>query len=190
MSPALLTSISRLPSAVTAVETICCHVASRETSPATATARPPSEISAATASAPAWFRSLTRTAAPSCASRSAIARPMPCPAPVTTATLSSSVTSQPPRHWMPSTSWRPAAEPAGAVDSLPGCDAALGGARSDHLVFGGVPAFDQRRRRVAIGQEVVARPVLLAGGLVAKDLEQREARRIRRLPIDLEPLAA
>src|SRR5215469_6159453 len=48
-------------------------------------------ISSATRFAPSWFRSTTTTAAPSAASRLAVASPIPEPEPVTTATLSLSL---------------------------------------------------------------------------------------------------
>lgn len=52
------------------------------------TARPPACVIAATVPwPPASFKSATTTAAPSRANNSAIARPMPLPAPVTTADL-------------------------------------------------------------------------------------------------------
>src|SRR6516225_725971 len=58
---------------------------------ATPMALPPAPlISSATASAPLWLRSAIATAAPACASVSAICLPMPLAAPVTTATLPSS----------------------------------------------------------------------------------------------------
>src|SRR5215467_12703330 len=57
-----------------------------------ASALPPAlRISSATRFAPSWFRSTTTTAAPSAASRLAVASPIPEPEPVTTATLSLSL---------------------------------------------------------------------------------------------------
>src|SRR5215211_3034307 len=66
---------------------ICSTASASETSPGTAAARPPdSFIRATTSSAVSLFRSLTTTCSPSLASFSAIARPIPLPAPVTRAT--------------------------------------------------------------------------------------------------------
>jgi len=64
--------------------------ADRVTSTRTAAARPPAFSIAATVSAdPASFTSATTIAAPSLASRCAVARPIPDPAPVIIATLPS-----------------------------------------------------------------------------------------------------
>ena len=81
--PALATITSTLPSS-TAARSTRPNTASRSvTSAGTATARPPAAvISSATDSAPALFTSLTATACPSRASRSAMPRPMPRAAPV------------------------------------------------------------------------------------------------------------
>ena len=103
MMPALLTRMSRRPNCSTAVSTSACAPAVVATSLVSATAAPPAAtISAATsdagpASAPTPSieppRSLTTTLAPRSASRSACARPMPRPAPVTTATRPSKLCS-------------------------------------------------------------------------------------------------
>src|SRR5208282_2313372 len=65
------------------------HSAGSETSPATLAARPPAaRISSATPSTSAAVRAATSTAAPSRANRSATARPIPRPPPVTIARCS------------------------------------------------------------------------------------------------------
>src|SRR5438876_2082111 len=79
------------PSCRTAVSTMRSPKSLAVTSPLQATARPPSfSVRAMVSLAGASSRSLTTTAAPSRASRSATCWPMPCPEPVTTATLPSS----------------------------------------------------------------------------------------------------
>src|SRR5213080_3934350 len=98
--PALFTRMSIAPNSLTAVSTMRSAAAKSATLSALATARPPrARIASTTSSAtrreaprPSTSapRSLTTTAAPSAASSSAMARPMPRPAPVTTAALPSS----------------------------------------------------------------------------------------------------
>ena len=84
--PALLTTMSTPPKARTASRKPAATWASSVTSQATLTAASGPPISSATAWALAASMSATTTHAPSAASRSAIARPMPEPAPVTNAT--------------------------------------------------------------------------------------------------------
>src|SRR5215211_5017003 len=65
---------------------ICSTAPASETSPGAAAARPPdSFIRATTSSAVSPLRSFTTTRSPFCASFSAMARPIPLPAPVTRA---------------------------------------------------------------------------------------------------------
>jgi len=89
-SPALLTTRSIPPNASTVASTSAQMSSSDVTSARTeiATSSPPNP--AATSRAVARLRSATTTQAPSAASRSAIARPMPEPAPVTRATRAAS----------------------------------------------------------------------------------------------------
>src|SRR5262245_27273461 len=85
VTPALLTTTSRLPKVSTAAVTRRSPRDQSPTSPTSAVAWPPaSRISAATVSA-AGPMSFTTTAAPWAASARASARPSPSPAPVTTA---------------------------------------------------------------------------------------------------------
>lgn len=85
-SPALLTTRSTPPNASSADRNAAPIRSSDVTSTATATALSGPPNSAATAAAFAASRSATTTQAPSATSRCAIARPMPLPAPVTSAT--------------------------------------------------------------------------------------------------------
>src|SRR5512144_977719 len=86
-TPALLTSTSRPSNSLAARCTADAHAASSATSWWWNTAVPRAErISAATASPVRSRMSVTTTLAPSSASRSALARPMPLPPPVTSAT--------------------------------------------------------------------------------------------------------
>src|SRR5512144_271740 len=86
-TPALLTSTSRPSNSLAARCTADAHAASSATSWWWNTAVPRAErISAATASPVRSRMSVTTTLAPSSASRSALARPMPLPPPVTRAT--------------------------------------------------------------------------------------------------------
>jgi hypothetical protein len=88
MMPALFTSTSSPPKVSTAAATTCSTTAGSLRSPVTATAVPPAaSISATTALAVSALTSATTTLAPSPANRSAAARPMPEPAPVTTTLL-------------------------------------------------------------------------------------------------------
>src|SRR3954451_14526331 len=105
--PALFTRMSRRPCVSTAVPIRLCAPSHVETSSAFAVAVPPAAtISSTTACAGASSvrspsratpRSLTTTTAPSAARSIASPRPMPRPAPVTIATLLSSVPIRPPR---------------------------------------------------------------------------------------------
>src|ERR1700730_1169347 len=83
--PALLTKTSIGPSSPSTAATIASTSASRATSARTVSARrPPARISSAIACAALSSSSqLTATSAPAAAQRSAIARPIPCCAPVT-----------------------------------------------------------------------------------------------------------
>ena len=93
--PALLTRIPTGPSAPATCRTASSTSARSPTSQVTASAfRPRTRISAATASSSAPVRALTATCAPSRARASAIARPMPRPPPVTSATRSESFTAR------------------------------------------------------------------------------------------------
>src|SRR4051812_36583230 len=104
MMPALLTSTSRRPNSPTAVPTSVSAPLSRDTSLLSAIATPPASLISATtddagsASAPSPSmdppRSLTTTRAPRSARRRACARPIPRPAPVTTATRPSKLCSR------------------------------------------------------------------------------------------------
>src|SRR2546425_12582429 len=83
--PALLTIISSGPSAATAPSTARSSSAARATSARNATARAPFLVtSSAVSRAAASSRSTAATAAPRAPSMTAVARPMPEPAPVTT----------------------------------------------------------------------------------------------------------
>ncbi|MGC3972429.1 MAG: hypothetical protein QM775_35320 [Pirellulales bacterium] len=85
---ALLTTTFSPPNSRTAASIAARHSASFETSVRANTARPPALRTASTVAwPPASFKSATTTAAPSLANNSAMARPMPLPAPVTTADL-------------------------------------------------------------------------------------------------------
>ena len=84
LKPALLNTTSSRPNASTAAANIACTSAACETSACTAIASLP--ISAA-ADSSCPLTSAQTTLAPSSANSSAEARPMPDPAPVTTATL-------------------------------------------------------------------------------------------------------
>ena len=85
LKPALLNITSRPSNAVTHASIIRRMSARWDTSPAAATAEPPdSLIAVAACSAPDSSMSATHTLAPSAARRSAMPRPMPCAAPVTT----------------------------------------------------------------------------------------------------------
>jgi hypothetical protein len=89
---ALLTMMSRPPNFSTAAPTKRSAKPASDTLPLMATASPPAAmISAATASPGAASRSLTTTLAPSLASFSAIARPIPRPDPVINATFPASL---------------------------------------------------------------------------------------------------
>ncbi|CAG9268590.1 hypothetical protein PUN4_560048 [Paraburkholderia unamae] len=92
-TPELFTTISRRPNESMAVCTSFAASAGCETSPPTAVALPPASwICSTTASAPALLLAyVTTTAAPSFASARAIAAPIPFDAPVTSATLPSSL---------------------------------------------------------------------------------------------------
>ena len=85
--PALFTTMSSLPSSLTAFSTAALTLASSETSQVMPMALPPLSVRAsaleATASA---FMSSSATAAPSETSRSAIPKPIPCAAPLMIAT--------------------------------------------------------------------------------------------------------
>src|SRR5882762_8651459 len=85
--PALLTRMSMLPNAATAVAMQAPTCVSSVTSMATPMALPVPPSSDAATSAPAWLRSPMTTLAPSRAKVRAISLPMPLAAPVTTATL-------------------------------------------------------------------------------------------------------
>ena len=87
--PALLTSTSTRPCWSWTARTMAATPGRSVTSVCSPTAVPP--IAAAVAAAVEPSRSVTATIAPSAASFSAIARPMPCPAPVTIAIFPSSV---------------------------------------------------------------------------------------------------
>ncbi len=85
---ALLTSTSMAPNRATASATEAATAASSVTEPALAAACPPAcTIAATLRPAAAASMSVTSTAAPSAARRSAVARPMPSPPPVTIAVL-------------------------------------------------------------------------------------------------------
>src|SRR5664280_13906 len=86
--PALLCRTSTWPSCANTLSASASTALGSETSSAWATALPPAaSIARATSSAVPPLRSATWTLAPCRASRSAVARPMPEPPPVTTATL-------------------------------------------------------------------------------------------------------
>src|SRR5215468_1207118 len=130
---ALLSRISRPPKASTVPPTMASMPAGVPTSAAMAMALPPAPtISVVTASAFARSRSATATCAPRAANPTAAARPMPEPAPDTSATL--------------------------AVEThVPSSRAALGTrdgevSRNDHLLFHheGLDAADEER---AVGEE-------------------------------------
>ena len=87
MIPALFTMTSMRPCAETVLATSASTSPFCETSTSRPVARPPESVIAATVSwALSVFRSAHTTIAPASASREADARPMPRPAPVTTAT--------------------------------------------------------------------------------------------------------
>ncbi len=84
MIPALLTSTSTPPKRSTAVATTASTTDCSLRSPVTATAMPPASlISSTTARTPSALRSAATTRSPWAAKVSAVARPMPEPAPVT-----------------------------------------------------------------------------------------------------------
>jgi hypothetical protein len=86
--PALLMKTSTLPSSLATRSTSPKTASRSETSAAIATDRRPRALtSSATFSAPSALTSLMATSAPSAASRSAMALPIPLAAPVTTATF-------------------------------------------------------------------------------------------------------
>ena len=88
---ALLTSTSTLPQRRTVSATTRSTSSRRPTSATSASASPPAaRISCAVRSARCSFSSATHTRAPARANRSAIPRPMPWPAPVTSAALPAS----------------------------------------------------------------------------------------------------
>ncbi len=85
--PALFTRMSSPPNVVTAKSIIARTSASRATSTCTKPPRPDAASIWPTVSRPVpSSKSATPTAAPSRASRNAVARPIPAPAPVTSAT--------------------------------------------------------------------------------------------------------
>lgn len=87
-TPALFTATSSVPNASAAASTRAWASAASDTSPVTASALPPrSSISRTVSSSGSLRRPATTTRAPSSAKASAIARPMPEPAPVTRAVL-------------------------------------------------------------------------------------------------------
>jgi hypothetical protein len=89
-TPALFTNTSSRPCALTAAAIRLSTSAESETSARTAVACPPASAMAATVPAAALASmSPTTAVAPSVASRVAMARPIPAPAPVTTATIPS-----------------------------------------------------------------------------------------------------
>ncbi len=91
-TPALLTRMVGAPSSAAMRSIAACTWASSETSQPTASARPPAAVICSTVSLQAASsRSMTATARPSAASRTAVAAPMPRAAPVTTATRCSVV---------------------------------------------------------------------------------------------------
>src|SRR4051794_40136203 len=95
--PALLTTTSTPPSSSTVRCTPASISPARVTSMRPLSARPPSAaMSEAVSAAVSSTRSTAITAAPSWAKRSAVWRPMPDPAPVTSATLSCSLPIAPP----------------------------------------------------------------------------------------------
>src|SRR4029450_7282671 len=88
--PAFATTVSSPPNLSSALVMARSTCAASATSAASATAVPAaSAIAAAVSAAAAWFTSRQPTRAPSAASLSAAARPIPLPAPVTTARLPS-----------------------------------------------------------------------------------------------------
>ena len=89
ITPALLTTACSAPYASTAARTARAASSASARSPGTASARPPAaSTSAATASSGSGRRPHSTTASPSAARASAVARPMPVPPPVTSATRS------------------------------------------------------------------------------------------------------
>src|SRR5258708_2112127 len=91
--PALATRTSRRPNALTAAATALSTWALRETSQAAKLTVKPSAVRRSVSRRPASsFTSVRSTRAPSRAKARAHARPMPCAAPVTRATLSASLT--------------------------------------------------------------------------------------------------
>src|SRR5829696_8399037 len=99
ITPALLITTSSRPSSATARSTAAIAWPWSVTSVSTATARPPSAAIAATsASSRSVRRAATATAAPCPASARAAASPMPLLAPVTSATVPSSVSVMPPDY--------------------------------------------------------------------------------------------
>src|SRR5262245_7503218 len=124
---ALFAAQCRAPKASTVARTIASTCASSATSARTQIARPPAASTSRTVSSPpAASTSATVTAAPSRAKPSAVARPMPAPPPVTSATLPSRSPTPPPRA--PAAYHRPPLLPAALRE-----DAALPAAR-DRLV--------------------------------------------------------
>src|SRR4028119_2241900 len=113
--PALLTSMSSRPYRSTVSPTAFSTCVRLVTSTFAANASIPSPTSCrAVAAAPSLFTSVKQTRAPSRANRRAIASPIPRPAPVTIATLPSSLPTRPPSvragHAAPRA---PPGEPAG-----------------------------------------------------------------------------
>ena len=87
LPPTLLTTMSSLPNASTALPASSAVVSGWERSPTTMCARlPTASICAATDSSSDWVREPMTTSAPTSAKATAIAAPSPRPAPVTTAT--------------------------------------------------------------------------------------------------------
>jgi len=87
VTPALLTRISSRPNRSTTASTVFCTLSPLFTSHDQASASPPAALIASTVDASfSAFRATQATFAPAAPSRSAIARPMPCEAPVTSAT--------------------------------------------------------------------------------------------------------
>src|SRR6185369_7078492 len=90
-TPALFTSSSARPNRFTVSSTRRCESARLVTSPTITSASPPALLTwAATVPRSADGRSASATFAPSCANTTAVAAPMPDPAPVISATLSRS----------------------------------------------------------------------------------------------------
>jgi len=92
MTPALLHSTSRRPYVSTALSMILSQSLSNATFPSMPEITPPAAVtSSTTCLSDSAFHSAATTFAPSAAKRAAIARPIPEPAPVITATLSASL---------------------------------------------------------------------------------------------------